>query len=115
MTYKIFDGINSFVELSDNDAEFLFSKMNDPIDPRVSGCIDCRSCVVATDPFQRLIEELKIDFSVETEWISLVSDFLDESNSVHLYIWEDNECLHRLWRDPLAVEWSSVTGEKRLR
>lgn len=101
------------IELLNNQVEILFSRMTGSSDPRVSSCLYCRSCVVATEPFSELIDVLNVEYN-DTDLYSRVIDMIENTDSVHLYIWEDNDCLHNLWRDPLASEWSDITGEKRL-
>ncbi len=70
--------------------------------------------MVAADPFNEILDDMTITHANESDLLSQLIDLVENSGSVHLYIWEENECVHTLWRDPLAGEWSSVTGEKRL-
>lgn len=115
MTVKIMDPSSEFVELNDAQTELVFSLMTGDADPRVSSCIHCRSSVIAAEPFNTLLDELSNSHPDESETIHALIELVEDSESVHLYIWEENDCVHVLWRDPLAGEWSEITGEARLR
>lgn len=114
MPGKILDSSAEEVLLNDDQLLLIYRFMDGPLDPRVSSCVQCRSCVIATEPFSVLLDELGVVYPNESEMISALIELVENSESVHLYFLEENECVHRLWRDPLAREWSSATGEKRL-
>lgn len=114
MTIKIFDLSNEEITLNDDFADSLLRRFSTDIDPRVSSCLNCRSCVITYEPFISLIEKVRQE-TTDTTSVSALLDFIDGASSLHLYIWEENPCLHTLWLDPLYSEWSSATGEKRIR
>lgn len=114
MAVKVLDSSGQSVELDDHQANMLFEAMVGGSDPRISACIECRSAVVATEPFNTLLDDLSILHPDQTEIIGNLIDLVESSEAVHIYIMEDNDCVHVLWRDPIAAEWSEVTGEKRL-
>lgn len=114
MTVKVMDSSSRSVNLNDSQTDLLYSAMSGISDPRISSCIQCRSAVVATEPFSTLLDELSILHPNESDFFSSLIDLVENSQTVHLYILEVNECVHVLWRDPLATEWTNVTGEKRL-
>ena len=114
MTIKIFDSSHAEIILSDDFASDLFNRFVTTIEPRVSSCIYCNSCVVAYEPFARMIESIN-ETNSDSELINAIIDFLENASSIHLYIWEENDCIHNLWLDPLFAEWSIATGEKRIR
>jgi hypothetical protein len=111
---KIMDTSNNTVELNDEQTDFVFSIMSGTNDPRISSCVNCHSCVIVAEPFNDLLDEINISRPDQSDLIHALIDLVEGSESVHLYIWEENDCAHVLWRDPLAAEWSDVTGEKRL-
>lgn len=114
MTVKVMDSSSQAVNLSDSQTDLLYSAMSGISDPRISSCIECRSAVVATEPFSTLLDELSILHPDESDMFSELNKLVENSQTVHLYLLEINECVHVLWRDPLAVEWTNITGEKRL-
>lgn len=114
MAVKVLDSTGQSIQLNDSQTELLYSSMNGPSDARISSCMECRSAVVATEPFNNVLDEMSNNYPGETDLISALIEFVENSESVHLYLLEDNDCVHLLWRDPLASEWSAVTGEKRL-
>jgi|GEM_PF-3057124 hypothetical protein len=114
MAIKILDSARNFVELNENQSMMLLEAMKSENDPRISACIECNSAVVATEPFSNLIDELSTTYAGEIDILRELMDLAENSEAVHLYILEDNECVHLLWRDPIAGEWTEVTGEKRL-
>ena len=109
MATKVLDSSKNFVLLDQNQAS-----MNSKSDPRISACTRCNSAVVATEPFLNLIDELTTTYVGEIEKLRELVDLSENSETVHLYILEENDCVHVLWRDPIASEWTDVTGEKRL-
>lgn len=111
---KILDDQGAFVQLDDRQSDLLFAEMAGPRDPSVSSCTNCRSCVIAAEPFNEILDDMTITHIDESELLGALIELVENSESVHLYILEDNECVHTLWRDPLAGEWSAVTREKRL-
>jgi len=114
MALKILDSARNSVELDQNQSQILLKSMKSESDPRISACIECNSAVVATEPFLNLIDELSTSYAGEIEKLRELTELGENSDAVHLYILEDNECVHLLWRDPIAAEWTEVTGEKRL-
>ncbi len=114
MVVKILDALGQFVQLSDPQASFILEGFSGTLDPRVSSCVTCNSSVIATEPFNTLLDELSNVRTDQSDLITQLVDLVENSESVHLYVWEDNSCVHVLWRDPLASEWSTVTGEQRL-
>ena len=114
MAIKLFDLSGEEISLDNTFANQLLAKFNSRLDPRVSACVHCNSCVVAFDPFERLLDLIR-DESSDAGSISTIFDFLESAGSIHLYIWEENSCTHTLWLDPLFAEWSKATGEKRIR
>ncbi len=114
MTCKILDSDRNYVELDQNQSQILLKAMDSDDNPRISACIECNSAVVATEPFSSIIDELSTTYVNEIDKLHELADLAENSISVHLYILEDNDCVHILWRDPIAYEWSQVTGEKRL-
>lgn len=115
MFFRILDADAQVAELTPVQGAKLLSQMVGDLDPRVSGCLYCRSCVVATEPFSDLIDARSVELASESEMVQEINNLIENTTSVHLYIWEENDCIHTLWRDPLAEEWSEVTGEERLR
>lgn len=111
----IYDYYTNSIPLNDALSEVVLRSIAAGPDPRISSCFDCNSSVVATEPFSTLLDEIANNYSSVSDSIQELIDFVEESESVHLYIWEDNDCIHRIWRDPIASEWSEATGEKRLR
>jgi hypothetical protein len=114
VTCTIMDAHNNSVTLTDTHVSVLFAKMTGDLDPRVSSCVYCRSCVVATDPLIKVLDVLNVELSSDSDFVDEISELVENADTVHLYILEDNDCVHNLWRDPLASEWSDVTGEKRV-
>lgn len=114
MSIKIFDSSGEELSLTDGISSQIFNKFNGPLDPRVSSCVHCNNAVVAYDPFEKLIDAIS-SATNDDEMISKIYNFLENAASVHLYIWEENTCIHNLWLDPLFAEWSNATGEKRIR
>ena len=114
MTVKVLDSSAEFITLNSHQANLLYSAMLGDSDPRISSCVECRSAVVATEPLSSVLDELSVMQVEETEIIQELIELVENAPTVHLYLWEENDCAHVLWRDPLASEWSSVTGEKRL-
>lgn len=114
MHIKIFDGNGESFSLSEKDSQTVIRGINSDLDPRVSSCINCNSAVVAAEPFTRLIESFDA-YEFDNDVMSNFVEFLDNADTVHLYVWEENDCAHALWLDPLFSEWSSATGEKRIR
>ncbi|MFN8015500.1 MAG: hypothetical protein U0R17_02685 [Acidimicrobiia bacterium] len=114
MKIHIYDSSSKEFVLVDDQADLVYRAMGTSSDPRISSCLDCRSCVVATEPMSVLIDELSVINVNESDFLGNLAEYVENSESVHLYLQEENDCGHFLWRDPLAVEWSSITGEKRL-
>ena len=114
MSIKVLDSSENTVELNEFQSNMLIDAINSGKDPRISGCSKCNSCVVACEPFLNVLDELSTTFVGEIDVIRELMDLVENSPTVHIYIWEENECVHLLWRDPVAFEWSGVTGEKRL-
>lgn len=112
MAMKLFDSNGEFLDLSTNDSMILATCFNADLDPRVSSCLHCNSCVVALDPFEKFIEATDV-FNSEVK--EAIFEFIDNAGTVHIYVWEENDCTHTLWLDPLFLEWSNATGEKRIR
>ena len=112
MTIKLFDMSSESLEFNDHDSAALIASLNSDLDPRVSSCIHCNSCVVALDPFEKLIDSLD---SFDSDLKESIYEFIENAGTVHIYIWEENTCTHTLWLDPLFSEWSSASGEKRIR
>ena len=114
MAIKILDSARNVVELDQNQTNILLDSMKSENDARISACIECNSAVVATEPFLNLIDEMSTSFPDEIDKLRKLSKLAENSDAVHLYVLEENECIHLLWRDPIAAEWTEVTGEKRL-
>ena len=114
MGIKIFDSSGEEQLIDDDLAQKIFAKFNTKLDPRVSSCVHCNSCVVACEPFEVLVDTIR-ETNIDSEPLSELIDFIENATSVHLYVWEENNCTHTLWLDPLFSEWSNATGEKRIR
>ena len=110
----ILDFSGSKVALDEIQSDLLLSAMRGDKDPRVSACVNCNSAVLAVDPFNDVLDELSISAMMDSDVIEKMIELIEECEEVHVYLWEENDCIHNLWRDPLAAEWSEVTGEKRL-
>lgn len=114
MPLTIIESGGERVELTPEQSLILLDALRDP-DPRVSACVNCHSAVLASEPFGLVLDELGIDGAIDGEVVREIIELVENTESVHVYIWEANECVHQLWKDPLAYEWSEVTGEKRFR
>lgn len=112
MAIKLFDSTGESLDFSINDSAILIRNLNSDLDPRVSSCLHCNSCVVALDPFEKLIDSLDV---FDSDVNDAIFEFIENAGTVHIYIWEENDCAHTLWLDPLFSEWSNATGEKRIR
>lgn len=112
VTIRIFDSYSRYVEMTLDDAQMLFNKMVGKSDPSVSSCLGCKSRVVVASPFLEIIDQIRIENRLNSDVIGAIDKFIRESDSIHFYIWEENNCIHRLWRDPLAFEWSQATQER---
>lgn len=114
MTLTIIESSGVKVTLDEQQSSVLLRALKGDKDPRVSGCIYCNSAVLASEPFNDVLDELSVAAAIDSDVLSSIMELVEECEEVHVYLWEDNECIHNLWRDPLAAEWSAVTGEKRL-
>lgn len=114
MSITIIESSGNKVTLSESDSAHLLAALKGSKDPRVSACVHCNSAVLAAEPFNDVLDELLVDGVIDSDVVRELIDLVEEAEEVHIYLWEENECVHNLWRDPIAYEWSEVTGEKRL-